>query len=86
MVSQTSVCIADYGSRRILHYPNYPTGTNMAFRRSIFDQAGLFRHELGRIGGSLLSREETDLCLRVENAGYSIEYLPDAIVHHKVRK
>ncbi|MFZ2199113.1 MAG: glycosyltransferase family 2 protein, partial [Thermodesulfovibrionales bacterium] len=78
--------VVDYGSRRLLHYPDYPAGTNMAFRRSIFDQVGLFRHELGRTGESLLSMEETDLCLRVENAGYSIEYLPDAIVHHKVRR
>ena len=78
--------VVDYGDGKRLHYPNYPAGTNMAFRRAIFKQVGLFRHDLGRIGESLLSMEETDLCLRVEGAGYSIEFLPDAVVHHKVHE
>ena len=78
--------VVDYGDRKSLHYPTYPAGTNMAFRRDIFKQVGLFRQDLGRIGESLLSMEETDLCLRVEGAGYSIEFLPEAVVHHKVHE
>ncbi len=78
--------VVDYGDRKRLHYPNYPAGTNMAFRRVILEQIGQFDHYLGRIGENLLSGEETDLCLRIETAGYDIAYAPDAVVHHKVHE
>lgn len=74
----------DYGARRFLRYPDYPAGTNIAFRKTVFQEIGLFREDLGRIGASLLSMEEVDICLRIEDAGYKVLYLPDAVVYHKV--
>jgi len=65
-----------------LAYNEYPRGTNIAFRRSVFEKVGTFSHDLGRKDGSLLSCEEIELCLRIERAGYVTLYLPRARVRH----
>lgn len=66
------------------HYPHYPWGANIAFRRTIFDTIGLFPPNLGRIGASLLSNEELNLCKRIESAGFKIRFAPQAVIHHKI--
>jgi glucosyl-dolichyl phosphate glucuronosyltransferase len=76
--------IVDYGERRFLHYPDYPAGTNIAFRKAIFQNVGYFNDKVGRIGESLLSMEEVDICLRMERAGFKVAYLPEAIVYHRI--
>jgi GT2 family glycosyltransferase len=76
--------LVDYGKQKFLSYPDYPAGTNIAFRKSVFRELGLFREELGRTGASLLSMEEVDMCLRIEDAGLKVLYLPDAVVFHKI--
>jgi GT2 family glycosyltransferase len=78
--------VLDRPDRRYLRYPDYPAGTNIAFRTSAFAEVGLFDADLGRSGASLLSMEEVDLCLRLERAGGRILYLPGAVVHHAVRE
>ena len=78
--------VVDYPDYRKLSYPDYPAGTNMAFRKSILAEVGGFNAELGRSGASLQSGEETDLCLRIEQAGNSIVHTPDAVVHHHVHE
>ena len=67
-----------------LHYNEYPRGANMAFRREAFERFGLFSTHLGRKAKSLLSCEETELCLRIERGGESILYVPEAGVDHIV--
>ena len=67
-----------------LQYNEYPRGANMAFRREAFDRFGLFSTHLGRKAKSLLSCEETELCLRIERGGGSIVYVPGAGVDHLV--
>ena len=67
-----------------LRYNEYPRGTNIAFKRSVFDRLGMFLPELGRRGRSLRSCEEIELCLRIERAGGRIRYAPAARVSHKV--
>lgn len=74
----------DYGKERCLHYPDYPAGTNIAFRKSVMEGIGFFRVELGRSGTSLLSMEEVEMCLRIEDAGHRVRYLPQAVVFHKI--
>jgi glycosyltransferase involved in cell wall biosynthesis len=76
--------IVDYDKRRILHYPDYPAGTNIAFRKAIFEKIGYFNARLGRSDDSLLSMEESEMCLRVESYGYQIVYLPGAVVNHEI--
>jgi glycosyltransferase involved in cell wall biosynthesis len=65
-----------------------PIGANMSFRRSAFDQAGLFDSSVGRNGA--LSRplgcEETEFSIRLlqRSRGGRIFYEPHAVVHHHV--
>lgn len=76
--------MVDHPDHRDLHYPDYPAGTNIAFRKQALENTGMFNPRLGRIGESLLSMEETDLCLRLERAGHRIVYTPEAVVRHIV--
>ena len=76
--------VVDYGDVTALRYSDYPAGTNIAFRRTVLESVGGFSSILGRTGQILLSGEETDLCLRVERAGYDIRYAPRAVVHHQI--
>jgi GT2 family glycosyltransferase len=61
-----------------------PIGANMAFARSVFEQVGGFREEIGRVGTIPLGCEETELSIRARAAGFSVWYRPDAIVRHSV--
>ena len=73
----------DEGSEpHFLRYSNYPRGNNMALRREVFERFGYFSPHLGRTGTSLLSCEETELCLRVERGGGRIVYAPEARMRH----
>jgi GT2 family glycosyltransferase len=67
-----------------LTYNEYPRGANMAFHRDVFDRFGGFSTQLGRKGRSLLSCEETELCLRIERGGGKVLYVPEARVEHSV--
>jgi glycosyltransferase involved in cell wall biosynthesis len=61
-----------------------PFGANMAFRRAMFDKYGLFRTDLGRRPGSLISNEDTEFGSRLLAAGERLRYEPSAVVHHLV--
>jgi glycosyltransferase involved in cell wall biosynthesis len=65
-----------------------PIGANMSFRRSAFDQAGLFDSSVGRNGAQSrpLGCEETEFSIRLLQVarGGRIFYEPRAVVHHHV--
>jgi glucosyl-dolichyl phosphate glucuronosyltransferase len=63
-----------------------PYGTNMAFRKGMFEKYGTFRVDLGRCGNSLLSSEDTEFGRRLMSAGERLRYEPSAVVHHPVPK
>jgi glycosyltransferase involved in cell wall biosynthesis len=63
-----------------------PYGTNMAFRKSVFEKYGGFRTNLGRCGDSMLSNEDTEFGRRLMAAGERLRYEPSAIVYHEVPK
>jgi GT2 family glycosyltransferase len=64
--------------------PVYPWGGNIAFRRQVFGVVGLFPTDLGRIGNTLLSSEEIEVCRKIEEAGWRIRLAPDAVLYHKI--
>lgn len=70
----------------IKKYPanKYPFGCNMGFKKSIFDQVGMFDIELGRKGKSLNAGEEKEIFKRIQELGKDIYYLPDAFLYHRV--
>lgn len=69
---------------RILKGPLYPCGVNMAFRKSVFSEMGLFSEKLGRVGSNLLSNEESKLFRDIENHGGIIGFAPEAVIYHKI--
>lgn len=59
-------------------------GVNMAFRRSIFDEIGLFDERLG--AGASGCSEDSEVWFRILLKGYTMHYNPRAIVYHEHRK
>lgn len=61
-----------------------PFGANMAFRKAVFDRAGLFDTSRGRKGKVLASGEDGEMFERILNAGCKAVFLGRSRVHHKV--
>jgi GT2 family glycosyltransferase len=63
-----------------------PLGCNMAFRREVFERAGGFDPQMGRLGSLPLGCEETELCIRAsrEMPGSEIVLVPGASIDHWV--
>ena len=59
-----------------------PYGTNMAYRKSMFEKYGPFRADLGRSADNLIGKEDTEFGERLLHAGERIWYAPSAIVYH----
>jgi glucosyl-dolichyl phosphate glucuronosyltransferase len=64
----------------------YPWGANVIYRRDALEKAGGFCEQLGRIGQSLLSGEETLLNATLKAQGEKFYYSPQAAVSHWVPK
>jgi glycosyltransferase involved in cell wall biosynthesis len=64
--------------------PKPPYGTNMAFRKAMFAEHGVFREDLGRCGTGMLSGEDTEFGKRLMAAGEKLCYAPSAVIYHPV--
>lgn len=60
-------------------------GANSIFRRSVFEEVGLFAEDLGP-GTPARSSDDKEQFYRILAAGYRIEYEPSRIVWHRHRK
>ena len=74
--------VSRFFDERPLNFPGtpfYPSilGTNSSFRRSALEEVGGFDHVFAYF------LDETDVCLRLVDAGYHIRYVPDAVVYHQ---
>jgi hypothetical protein len=61
-----------------------PYGTNMAFRKVMFEKHGGFRTDLGPNPGSEIRNEDTEFGRRLMRAGDRMRYEPSAVVYHAV--
>ncbi|MFZ0519783.1 MAG: glycosyltransferase family 2 protein [Candidatus Acidiferrales bacterium] len=61
-----------------------PVGTNMAFRKSVFQKHGDFRTDLGPRPGNEIRSEDIEFGRRLIVAGERLRYEPSAIVYHPV--
>ena len=61
-----------------------PFGTNMAFRREVFEKYGGFRTDLGPQPGSEIRNEDTEFGDRLLAGGERFWYEPAAVVYHSV--
>jgi len=71
---------------RSLSIVRNPYGGCMCVRREVFEVAGKFKHEIGRIGKRPLGGEETELCIRAKWHWPQKIFLyePHAKIHHCV--
>jgi len=58
------------------------TGTNMSFKREVFERVGFFDPRLGP--GTAGFSEDTEFSMRIRKAGFKIGYTPHAIVYHEL--
>jgi glucosyl-dolichyl phosphate glucuronosyltransferase len=63
-----------------------PFGTNMAFRKEMFERYGGFRTDLGPCPGSEIRCEDSEFAQRLLDAGDRIRYEPSAVVYHEIRE
>lgn len=61
---------------------NYPRGSNMIFRRDLFQHIGNFNTDLGRVKRGLVGNEEKDIFQRIYAATDEVYYRPELIVYH----
>ena len=61
-----------------------PFGTNMAFRKEVFEKVGGFRTDLGPQPGPVTHSEDSEFGVRALNAGQRLWYEPSAIVYHSI--
>lgn len=61
-----------------------PFGANMAFRKSVFDEHGGFRTDLGRTPNSMMSNEDSEFGIRLRAAHERLRYEPTAVIYHPV--
>jgi glycosyltransferase involved in cell wall biosynthesis len=59
-----------------------PFGTNMAFRREMFEKYGGFRTDLGPNPYNMIRGEDTEFGGRLLAAGEQLRYEPDAVIYH----
>jgi glycosyltransferase involved in cell wall biosynthesis len=64
-----------------VHYKNIGFGNNMAFRKKIFNQIGVFKTWLG-IGSIGKSADDAELAIRALIKGNKILYKPDIKIYH----
>ncbi len=72
------------GFRKEKGYVERLFGSNMVFRKEIFEIIGGFNPDLGRINNRQLVGEETELFIKISNYGYKVLYDPDAVIYHKI--
>jgi glycosyltransferase involved in cell wall biosynthesis len=59
-------------------------GTNMAFRRAIFDKIGCFDTYLGINGKKWIGGEDTAMFLKIKSANFKVIFNPKIRVQHKI--
>lgn len=73
----------DFGSEvKLFPKRRIPGGGNMAMRRSVFEEVGVFNTNLGRTGGRLIGGEESELFERMAERGMACYYVPRAVMYH----
>ena len=59
-------------------------GANMAYKKKCFDDAGLFREDLGPGKGTM--GDDTEVFLRIQKHGFLLVYCGNALVWHRMEK
>lgn len=74
----------NFGDKTKIFEHSFFKGSNMTFRKSLFDIYTPFDTRLGRTGDGMIGGEEKELFYRLKNNGIQLWYIPEAIVYHLV--
>jgi glucosyl-dolichyl phosphate glucuronosyltransferase len=74
----------DMGDKEQVFKNNFFRGSNMSFRREVFEKHEGFNTSLGRVGKNLAGSEEKELFYRFKSEGEEMWYVPSAAVYHLV--
>ena len=81
---EQKIVAIDFGERDFeMRGKELPGGGNAAFRRNVFERGLRFSTELGRVGGVLLSGEDTELMRRLRQQGGRIWYCAGGVMYHR---
>lgn len=72
------------GDKEKVFTNTYFRGSNMSFRKSLFDKYDGFNILLGRVGKQLYGNEEKELFYRLKSKGEEMWYVPSTVVYHLV--
>jgi len=76
--------LLSYGSESFPLGPRTVLGANLIVRAEVLRKLGGYAPHLGKLRGTLLSGEDHELCMRVQNAGFRAVYWPALTVTHWV--
>ena len=78
--------LLDYGTEPFVanSMQRSPFGVNYAFRKSVFDEIGLYKTDLGPRGGQGFGGEDDEIFRRMILNKKTVVYHPAAVVHHYV--
>jgi glucosyl-dolichyl phosphate glucuronosyltransferase len=72
------------GDKEEIFSKGFFRGSNMSFRKEIFNKYDGFNTSLGRVGKNLVGSEEKELFFRFKNKGEIMWYVPSTVVYHLV--
>ncbi len=81
------LALLDHGDEVLegkMHEDSFLYGANIAIRKSVFSEIGLFRTDLGPSGSNPFRGEDTEMLIRILAAGKKVVYAPDIVVYHKI--
>ncbi len=76
--------LLSYGSESFPLGPRTVLGANLIVRAEVLRKLGGYSTHIGKLRGTLLSGEDHELCMRVQNAGFRAIYWPELTVTHWV--
>lgn len=76
--------LLDYGSESFPLGPRTVLGANLVVRAEVLKKLGGYAPHLGKLRGTLLSGEDHELCMRVQQAGFRAVWWPELRVTHWV--
>lgn len=74
----------DKGDKEQVFSKDYFRGSNMSFRKEVFEKHEGFNTTLGRVGKNLSGNEEKELFYRFKSEGEEMWYVPSTVVYHLV--
>ena len=76
--------LLNYGPQSFPLGPRTVLGANLIVRAEVLKKLGGYAPHLGKLRGTLLSGEDHELCMRVQNAGFRAIWWPELRVTHWV--